>query len=413
MNFHRVLRFVGISIGISVFLGILAAGHWYIAKAFVLDPSWGGSAPAWGLGAIGFLFFLMTAHPIAERSLLRKHSRRLAWPASLWMGFAFLAVVFLGLSDLLLAMVRVGAGVMGEALRPESSESLDRARAILVGGVTLVVGLHAVRQGLSFPRVRRVEIALARWPRERDGFRIVQISDIHIGSILGREFASALVDAVNALDADVVAVTGDLVDGRVEDLEQEVSPFSKLSGREGVFFVTGNHDHYSGVEEWVDCVRKLGLSVLRNEFRLLGEGPETIAIVGVDDHRGALGGGEGGEDLDLALEGVAPDLPVVLLAHDPGTFKSACRRRVDLQLSGHTHAGQIWPFRYLVRLSTPFVEGLHQRRDSRIYVSRGTGFWGPPMRLGAPAEITELVLRSEAVRVEKPPVRRGDLSEQA
>jgi hypothetical protein len=138
---------------------------------------------------------------------------------------------------------------------------------------------------------------------------------------------------------------------------------------------------------------KLGLSVLRNRNETLFDGPSSVALAGVDDHRASMMADDGGEDLDLGLAGIPADRPVVLLAHDPSTFKEASRRGVDLQLSGHTHAGQIWPFRYLVRIATPFVEGIHRRGASTVYVSRGTGFWGPPMRLGAPAEITELCLR--------------------
>ena len=402
----RVLRIVGMSIVFSLFLAVVAGGHWYIARGFVLDPRWGPTATSWGLAVIVLGFALLIAAPIAERNLSRDRSRWLAWPASLWMGFAFLGLVFLGISDVLLVIVRGVGVVVGASWGSEVQESVDRARAIAAGLAALGVGLHALREGLSFPRVRRVEIYLSRWPRERDGLRIAQISDIHIGALRGRAFASRLVDAVNALEADIVAVTGDLVDGRVEHLEAEVEPFSQLHGREGAFFVTGNHDHYSGADEWSACVGRLGLSVLRNENRLLGCGSGAIAIVGVDDHRGSFGGEEGGEDLDRALEGLSPGVPMVLLAHDPGSFKAACGRGVDLQISGHTHAGQIWPFRYAVRLATPFVEGVHARGDSQVYVSRGTGFWGPPMRLGAPAEITEIVLRSKAVLEETAGDRR-------
>lgn len=403
----RVLRIVGMLIVFSLFLAVVAGGHWYIARGFVLDPQWGSTATFWGLAGIIFGFVLLIAAPIAERNLSRDRSRWLAWPASLWMGFAFLGLVFLGISDVLLAIVLGVGAVVGERAGFEAQASLDRAQAVAAGLVTLIVGFHAVREGLSFPRVRQVEIHLSRWPRERDGLRIVQISDIHIGALLGRSFASRLVDAVNALEADIVAVTGDLVDGRVQHLAAEVEPFSRLRGREGVFFVTGNHDHYSGADEWAACVGELGLSVLRNDHRILGRGAGAIAIVGVDDHRGSFGGEEGGEDLDRALKGLAPGVPVVLLAHDPGSFKAACARGVDLQISGHTHDGQIWPFRYAVRLATPFVEGVHVRGDSQIYVSRGTGFWGPPMRLGAPAEITEIVLRSNAALDERKRERRA------
>ncbi|MCG8591894.1 MAG: metallophosphoesterase, partial [Proteobacteria bacterium] len=168
-----------------------------------------------------------------------------------------------------------------------------------------------------------------------------------------------------------------------------------LRARLGVFFVTGNHDHYSGARAWATLAGELGMRVLRNEHVEIGSGADAFALAGVDDHRaGLLPGDSGGEDLDAALAGIRPELPVILLAHDPSTFKRAHARGIALQLSGHTHGGQIWPFRYLVRLAIPFVAGLYRRANAWLYVSRGTGFWGPPMRLGAPAEITELTLRS-------------------
>jgi predicted MPP superfamily phosphohydrolase len=238
-----------------------------------------------------------------------------------------------------------------------------------------------------------VEIDLERWPPALDGYRIAQISDIHIGPILGRAFAAELCRRVNALDPDLIAVTGDLVDGSVRRLRDEVAPLAGLEARHGVFFVTGNHDHYSGAAAWADRVRQLGIRVLRNERVAIGGELDGFDLVGVDDHRGNLGA-DGREDLPRALEGRDPGRPAVLLAHDPTTFKRASTAGIDLQLSGHTHGGQIWPFVYLVRLAVPFVAGLYSRGRSRLYVSRGTGFWGPAMRLGAPAEITELVLRA-------------------
>jgi hypothetical protein len=177
-----------------------------------------------------------------------------------------------------------------------------------------------------------------------------------------------------------------------------VAPLASLRARHGVFFVTGNHDHYSGATAWCEALGALGIRVLRNERAAIGAGDAAFDLVGVDDHRGDLLGQGGGEDLDRALAGRDPARPAVLLAHDPSTFKRACSLGIDLQLSGHTHGGQIWPFVWLVRLAIPFVAGLYRRHGAVLYVSRGTGFWGPPMRLRAPAEIGEIVLRSAGQR---------------
>ena len=180
---------------------------------------------------------------------------------------------------------------------------------------------------------------------------------------------------------------------RLADTHQQVAPLADLRARHGVFFVTGNHDHYSGASAWAAHVEALGMRVLRNQRAEIRDRGAVFDLVGVDDHRGDLLGSGGREDLPAALAGRDPARPAVLLAHDPSTFRRASALGIDLQLSGHTHGGQIWPFGWLVRLVIPFVAGRYRRNGAELYVSRGTGFWGPPMRLFAPAEVTELVLR--------------------
>jgi len=308
----------------------------------------------------------------------------LAWTAYTWLGLAFLLLVAAFASDLALALLGAAAPA-GMA----DTAAVARGQALLVGVVGLTAAAVALRRGLADPELRRVEVPLARWPRALDGFRIVQLSDLHLGPLLDRRFAASLAERVNALTPDLVVVTGDLVDGGVRRIGAEVEPLGALRARHGVWFVTGNHDYYSGADDWVARMTGLGWRALRNE-RVAIEG---FDLAGVDDHHGALVEPGGGEDLARALAGRDPERPLLLLAHDPATFRRASREGVDLQLSGHTHGGQIWPFRWAVRIIVPWVEGLHRVGRSALYVSRGTGFWGPPMRLGAPAEITELVLR--------------------
>jgi hypothetical protein len=332
--------------------------------------------------------------PLAERFVSRPMARFVAWPSSLWMGFAFYLIVLLAVTDAVWWLsggsARAAAEVSGGAM------TASALRAATVTAIAFAVGVFSMRSGLRPPELRRVEIILARWPARLDGFRIVQLSDIHIGPILDGGFARALVERVTALAPDLVVVTGDLVDGAVKHLRHEVAPFGDLRGRLGVYFVTGNHDHYSGVHSWCDAVTQLGIRVLRNERVEIRDRDSVFDLVGVDDHHGSHFGG-GGEDLVAAFDGRDPERPAVLLAHDPSTFKRASELRVDLQISGHTHGGQIWPFGYLVRLAVPFVAGRYRRGCSELYVSSGTGFWGPPMRLFAPAELTEITLRSERV----------------
>ncbi len=375
------------ALAISILVGI----HVYIARRLVIEP---GLAEPWrsaALAAVALLGASLFLQPFARRRLGPVLARALAWPASLWMGFAWLLLCGLAASDLLLWALANAARAASDAAEPAAAPGL---RAAAVVAAALVAGAFAVRQALRPPEVRRVEIALERWPRALDGFRIAQISDLHIGPILGREFAALVTARVNALSPDLIAVTGDLVDGSVRRLADEVAPLAALRARHGVFFVTGNHDHYSGASAWAARARELGMRVLRNERVEIAVEGARFDLVGVDDHRGNPAAAEGREDLPRALSGRDPARPALLLAHDPSTFKRACRAGIDLQLSGHTHGGQIWPFVYLVRLAVPFVAGLYTRNGSCLYVSRGTGFWGPAMRLRAPAEISVITLRA-------------------
>jgi len=385
------LRILAGLLFVSIALAILLGGHSYFAQRLVLDPEIAEPARSILLVAIAGGLVSLIAQPIAERLVAPPWNRLVAWPASLWMGFAFLMLVGLAAGDLLRFLAGGVAYAAGEAL-PDFTFAA-RAQAAITTLVVGVAGAFALGSGLRPPRLVRMEIPLARWPKALDGFRIAQISDIHIGPLLDRRFARHLTERVNALGADLVCVTGDLVDGSARLLADEVAPFRELRAPHGVFFVTGNHDHYSGAGDWVDVVEKLGLVVLRNRNVTVSARGAEFVLAGVDDHRGGFGDGQR-EDLPKALAGRDPALPVVLLAHDPGTFKRASRSGVDLQISGHTHGGQIWPFRFLVRLVIPFVAGRYSRHGAELYVSRGTGFWGPPMRLFEPAEITELTLRA-------------------
>jgi len=388
-------RYSRIAIGtllIATVLTILAALHYYIANRLILET---GLASPWrgmGIAALVLLGLSLVAQPFAERLVRPPLSRLISWPASLWMGFAFLILNLLAASDILLWL---GGGVARAAGgSPEIVESAAGIRAFFVVAIAFVAGIHGLRSGLRMPSLVRLEIPLDRWPQSLDGFRIIQLSDIHIGPILGRSFAESLVARVNERSPDLIAITGDLVDGGVAQLADEVAPFANLESRHGTFFVTGNHDHYSGAHSWCDRAAELGMTVLRNRRVSIEDGSGTFDLAGVDDHRGNHVGDDGREDLAAALDGRDRSRPAVLLAHDPSTFKRACGMGIDLQLSGHTHGGQIWPFGFLVRLVIPFVAGRYHRKGAELYVSRGTGFWGPPMRLRAPAEITEILLRS-------------------
>jgi len=373
---------------LSLLATVLLAGHVYIAQSLILASAPPPAVARVLLAILTGLALMLVLQPFAERLLPRSVARLISWPAAVWMGLFFLLIPALLLTDLLFWLV--GAAWAGA---PLDLATLARVRGGVVLAGVLGASLVGMRNALAEPRTKRVEVRLARWPAADDGFRIVQISDLHIGALLDRRFARRVVERVRALGPDLVAITGDLVDGSVARLGDQTAPFGELRARHGVYFVTGNHDHYSGASSWTRQIASLGLRPLRNECIRLELEAGPIQLAGVDDHHAALLPGEQGEDLDAALSSVDAALPLLLLAHDPSTFKRASQLGVDLQLSGHTHGGQIWPFHHFVKPVIPFLAGLYRRGDAQLYVSRGTGFWGPPMRLRAPAEITEIVIR--------------------
>jgi hypothetical protein len=246
--------------------------------------------------------------------------------------------------------------------------------------------------------VKRVRVRLGRLPHAQHGLTIVQITDLHVGPTIGREIVEDIVARTNALTPDIVAITGDLVDGSVSELRDAVAPLANLRARHGVFFVTGNHEYFSNADAWLNELPRLGIRVLANERVSIGEGEASFDLGGIEDRSAHRYGRPTTEAaLARALEGRDAKRELVLLAHQPRSMLDAAPYGVGLQISGHTHGGQIWPFGYLVRLQQGFFPGLHRHGDAQIYVSRGTGYWGPPMRLAEPAELTHLTLESEQV----------------
>ncbi|MFJ9919918.1 metallophosphoesterase [Streptomyces rubiginosohelvolus] len=276
------------------------------------------------------------------------------------------------------------------ALAPHPSRRLFVSR--VVGGAAAAAGLATVGYGtygvLRGPSVKRITVPLAKLPRAAHGFRIAVVSDIHIGPILGRAHTRRIVDTINATSPDLVAVVGDLVDGSVADLGSAAEPLAALRARHGSYFVTGNHEYFSGAEQWIDHVRELGLVPLENA-RVEIEG---FDLAGVNDIAGETEGQ--GPDFGRALGDRDRGRAAVLMAHQPVVIHDAVEHGVDLQLSGHTHGGQLWPGNYLAELANPTVAGLERYGDTQLFVSRGAGAWGPPVRVGAPSDITVVELAS-------------------
>ncbi|NXY96254.1 metallophosphoesterase [Streptomyces sp. BR123] len=257
--------------------------------------------------------------------------------------------------------------------------------AVAAAAGTVGYGTYGVMRG---PRVKRVQVPLAKLPRAAHGFRIAVVSDVHVGPVLGRAHAARIVETVNRTQPDLIAIVGDLVDGDVADLGPAAEPLAGLRARHGTYFVTGNHEYFSGAQQWIDHVRELGLNPLENARRALPH----FDLAGVNDVQGEREGS--GPDFRAALGDRDRSRAAVLLAHQPVVIHDAVRHGVDLQLSGHTHGGQMWPGEYLADLANPTVAGLERYGDTQLYVSRGAGAWGPPVRVGAPSDITVVELAS-------------------
>jgi hypothetical protein len=305
------------------------------------------------------------------------------WVSYIWIGAFGLLLTGLVASD----VVRwVAVGFFGIPV-----QLAYRVEAEVVGLGIIPVLLWGVFRARR-PVLERRQVAVKSLPAGLEGLRIVQISDLHLGPTLGRSFIEGVVKRVNALQPDIVAVTGDLVDGFVASLREEVAPIADLRGRLGVFYVTGNHEMYYGAAAWEAEVARLGLTVLHNEHRVLSHGGALLVVAGITDHDGGRFSPHHAPDAARAFEGAPEGAPRILLAHQPRSARHAAPFKVDLQLSGHTHGGQIFPFMFLVRLQQPVIRGLREISGVPVYTHRGTGYWGPPLRIGASPEIAELTL---------------------
>ncbi|MEH3142880.1 MAG: metallophosphoesterase [Mycobacterium kyogaense] len=342
------------------------------------------------------LLLILTALLVAALMLRRDPggSSWLAWPGYLWFGLlAYLVLTLLVLEPLhLVARLRRRRLPAEEAPDLERRLFLARAGAVAAGAAAVGVTGVGVATALGPPDVVRVPVRLARLGAEFDGFRIAVVSDVHLGPLLGRRHTERIVRMINETEPDLVAVVGDLVDGTVAQLGSAAAPLADLVSREGAFFVTGNHEYFvEDTDEWLTELDRLGLQVLRNENTRIRRGASAFDLAGVNDLAGRSV--QQPPDFDAALRGVDAATPTILLAHQPVQVSEAARRDVDLQLSGHTHGGQMWPFHYAVELAQPSLAGLSTVDGTQLYVSRGAGFWGPPVRVGAPPDISVLTLR--------------------
>lgn len=373
----RLLIILGVLAVLTVYASTRITDHWEAAQAH-----------PWlrYLGMAAFFCLQMLA-PFGDRlwfpALKRKGWHRLVlcldWVSYLAFGLMSVMVAYGFAFDIVGIIWQVIAPPDNPARFAYVSFQLYAAAVAL----TIMLGVWRTRA----PVVDRVEVKLANLPAEFEGFTIAQISDLHVGPTIKRTYAQKVVDITNDLNADMVALTGDFVDGRVSELRNDVAPLAGLKSKDGVFFVTGNHECYWDDDAWMAEFKRLGARVLANEHQFIKRGNAVIAIAGVNDPAA------GHMDVGAALRGLPDAMTIILLAHQPGTYAKAEAAGVDLQLSGHAHAGQYFPFTLAIRFFQKYYKGLNLHGRLWVYVNRGTGYWGPPLRVGAPPEITLMTLR--------------------
>ena len=343
--------------------------------------------PSAQIGAALALVFLLLTPLLLFRLRSRPH---LAWLTDPLAWMAYLGMGFFTVCSTLLVLRDIGGLLLGLVypIDAELNASIDLATFALA----LVAACWGYYQARRTPAVRHVDIPIADLPPALVGLRIVQISDLHVGPTIKAPFVERVVARVNELQPDLIAFTGDLADGSVERLAPHTAALAELTAPLGVYFCTGNHEYYSGVESWTEQARRLGFDVLINELRQIDCDGGRIALAGTTDFSAGELVPDHASDPAKALAASDGADVRILLAHQPRSIEAASQADCHLQLSGHTHGGQFVPWKYAIPLQQPYVAGLHKFRDTWIYVHRGTGYWGPPLRLGAPSEIALLTL---------------------
>jgi len=371
--------------------GLSAVLHAYVALRLIPDLA---AFPAAGflLAAVLLASTLLIPMGLMARRIARPPlADRLSWAGLLCMGLFSTLMVLTLLRDAALGLLWAVDFLAPGGLALAWWRTVSAQAVPLLGGLSALLGFLNARRTAA---VVRVDVPIPGLPPAWQGFTVAQISDVHVGPTIRQRYVRRIVDRVNTLQADVVAITGDLVDGRVNELAAQVAPLADLRSRHGTFFVTGNHEYYSGAPAWIDELRRLGLTVLLNEHVVIAasDAGRPLVLAGVTDFSAGHFDPAHRSDPARALAGAPPEAVRVLLAHQPRSAAAAADAGFDLQLSGHTHGGQFYPWNLFVRFQQPFTAGLHRWGTLWVYTSRGTGYWGPPNRFGSPSEITCLRL---------------------
>ena len=381
-------------------LGVLWLMHGYVAWRIIPTLGFSSSQTILAYTTV-FILSLLPILPIVlrmsgnESKLIDKFSF-LGYTS---LGFFTLSFIFLFTKDFIIQFISIFSNLVDTEQPIDNSKRDFIKKSISISMITLagsatVYGFYSARKG---PFIIKHDIYLKNLPDAFESFSIAQISDLHVGPTIKRPYVEDVLEKISRLNPDLIAVTGDLVDGSVKYLKSELQPLKDMIAPYGTFFVTGNHEYYSGVDLWLDETDRLGMKNLINSNELISRSGDQIAIAGITDLKAHQIKPAHRSDPGLALRSVPDNITKIVLAHQPNSIHSVHEIGADLQLSGHTHGGQFWPFTYLTKLVNPYIAGFYDHYGTQIYVNRGTGYWGPPLRIGVPAEITLIRLKKKEV----------------
>ncbi|MCS5644746.1 MAG: metallophosphoesterase [Candidatus Marinimicrobia bacterium] len=374
--------------------------HGYVAWRII--PTLGISSSQTNLAyTTVFILSLLPIIPIALRMSGNESKLidRLSFLGYTSLGFFTLSFFIFVAKDLVLQLIALFSYLINEDNPFDNSKRDFIKKSVSIAMISLAgtgtgFGFYSSRKG---PTIMDQDIFLESLPAGFENFTIAQISDLHVGPTIKRPYVENVLKKISHLNPDLIAVTGDLVDGSVKYLKSDLQPLKDMIAPYGTFFVTGNHEYYSGVDQWLDETDRLGMKNLINTNEIISKSGDEIAIAGITDLNAHQINLSHRSDPELALASLPKDIIKIVLAHQPNSIHAVHKVGADLQLSGHTHGGQFWPFTYPVKLASTYIAGYYDHFGTQIYVNRGTGYWGPPLRIGVPAEITLIRLKKKVV----------------